>query len=72
VGNGLLLRADLHTLFDLHLLAIDPITTEVLLASQLKETTYREFAGTKLALPSRSAYHPSPESLSIHRGISGL
>lgn len=36
VDNGLILRADIHTLFDLDLLAIEPVSLRVQLAPELK------------------------------------
>ena len=50
LDNGLLLRADIHTLFDLDLLGIDPATLQIqlhpLLAGQ-----YKKLSGTKLRVP---------------------
>jgi putative restriction endonuclease len=66
VQNGLLLRADLHTLFDLGLLAVDPTTTKVILASSLRETSYAEFDGRRLAVPSDPALAPNAEALRQH------
>jgi putative restriction endonuclease len=49
VQNGLLLRADLHSLFDLGLLSVDPTTFTVVIASDLERTTYGDLAGLKLS-----------------------
>jgi len=38
--NGLLLRADLHTLFDMNLLRIDPETLRIDLAKSLRSSAY--------------------------------
>lgn len=51
LSNGLLLRADLHSLFDLDLIAIDPEKLTVWLAEELLSTTYRELLGKRLLLP---------------------
>lgn len=48
-SNGLLLRADIHTLFDLDLLGIDPATLEVHLHPKVKGMGYDEWAGASLA-----------------------
>jgi putative restriction endonuclease len=48
VHNGLLLRSDLHTLFDLGLLAIDPATMTVALHPALLEMGYGTFDGAPL------------------------
>lgn len=47
IANGLLLRSDLHKLFDKYLLAIHPNTRKVLLAPELLNT-YNEFAGKQV------------------------
>lgn len=49
--NALLLRSDLHTLFDRGLLSIDPDTRRVKLAGSLVGGPYEAFAGAKIALP---------------------
>jgi hypothetical protein len=48
--NGLLLRSDLHTLFDLDLLGIDPESLTVVLAPELAATDYENLQGRKLAI----------------------
>ncbi|MFM0123252.1 HNH endonuclease signature motif containing protein [Paraburkholderia sp. RL18-101-BIB-B] len=48
--NGLLLRSDLHTLFDLDLLAIDPSTLTVKLHPDVCAAGYEAFDGTPLFL----------------------
>jgi predicted restriction endonuclease len=63
VKNGLLLRADIHTLFDLGDLAINPETYEVVVSDQLVETRYSSLAGLKLSLPEDTSKHPSKEAL---------
>ena len=42
VSNGLLLRGDIHTLFDLDLIGINPRTFAVALARSLRGTSYDE------------------------------
>jgi predicted restriction endonuclease len=49
--NGILLRADLHTLFDRQLLDIDPLSLRVILAPALKATVYASLEGRALRLP---------------------
>jgi 5-methylcytosine-specific restriction enzyme A len=46
--NGLLLRADIHTLFDLDLIRINPDTLRVETTTGLNETSYSSLAGTEL------------------------
>lgn len=47
-SNGLLLRADLHSLFDAGLLKIDPATLRVALSDSLEGTSYWALKGQKL------------------------
>lgn len=72
VTNGLLLRADIHTLFDLGLIAIDAKSHRVVIANVLKETAYGELSGVTLRLPEDPASRPSPDALRWHRQQAGL
>jgi hypothetical protein len=72
VTNGLLLRADIHTLFDLGLLTIDSTSMAVLLHPTLALTTYATLAGTKLRQPQNPSMRPSVEALNTHRQQAGF
>jgi hypothetical protein len=49
VENGLLLRADIHTLFDIDLLGIDPASLRVVLAPIVaQDAAYRSLHGTRI------------------------
>lgn len=62
--NGLLLRADIHTLFDLDLLGIDPDELCVKLHPRLmKEPLYQSLANKELHCPQARA--PSKEALGL-------
>lgn len=50
VQNGLLLRADIHTLFDLNLIGIRPKTLEVAVHQTLAGSTYQSLEGQRLKL----------------------
>jgi putative restriction endonuclease len=52
VSNGLLLRADLHTLFDCGLIGIDPATLTVVVAKRLLGGEYGALQGVPIAMPS--------------------
>jgi predicted restriction endonuclease len=65
ISNGLLLRADIHTLFDLDLICIDPRTLAVALAAVLHGTSYADLDGRGLSLPQNPADHPSREALAL-------
>lgn len=62
-SNGLLLRADLHTLFDLKLIAIEPETMTVYIASKLRSTYYGELHGKCCNFPIDKTYLPNKEAL---------
>jgi hypothetical protein len=63
VSNGLLLRSDLHTLFDCDLLAIHPETRQVVIANSLKESSYAKIADRRLRLPIAETLGPSTKAL---------
>ena len=65
VTNGLLLRADIHTLFDLGLLAIDPVTRIITVSKLLAGTQYEFLSGSQLAEPVEVWQHPNQEALEI-------
>ncbi|HEY9811888.1 MAG TPA: HNH endonuclease [Halomicronema sp.] len=67
--NGLPLRADIHTLFDLHLLSIQPDTYIVVIAPELINTCYQDLAGRKLTLPQDQNAAPDRNALSKHYEI---
>ena len=61
-ANGLLLRADLHTLFDLNLLGINPSPRTVVVAPRIAATSYKELDGAKLRA-ALSGSGPATEAL---------
>ncbi|WP_084534249.1 HNH endonuclease [Paraburkholderia dilworthii] len=64
--NGLLLRADIHTLFDLYLLSVDSRSI-VHVAPQLRMTDYGKYNGSSLAVvPDRFTDAPGPDALDKH------
>lgn len=70
--NCLLLRADVHTLFDLGKIAIDTDSMQVLVNSELMQTSYRIMAGRPVHLPVDESQWPSNEALNTHRRLAGL
>lgn len=66
VTNGLPLRSDLHTLYDLGLLAIDPAAMTVLLAPKLMGSDYGPIAGSSIRLPANEADRPNRTALAMH------
>ncbi len=69
VPNGLLLRSDIHTLFDCGLLAIDSSKMTVLIAPKLRDSEYKALHGHKLFVPENPAQHPSSKALDEQRRI---
>lgn len=59
ITNGLPLRSDIHTLYDLDLIAIEPDTHEIVLSPRLYGTQYSSLAGAKLLDPEREAHRPN-------------
>jgi uncharacterized protein YjbI with pentapeptide repeats len=49
--NGILLRLDLHRLFDSYLLTIDPLEYQVRLSPSLMNSCYREYADRSVCFP---------------------
>jgi len=71
-SNGILLRADLHTLFDLGKIAVDTRTMTIILADDLRDSSYRILAGRPLRYPKEESQRPSTEGLDLHRRLVGL
>jgi predicted restriction endonuclease len=63
VQNGLLLRGDLHTLFDIGKIGVDPNTRRVVVASSLVPTVYGKLSGKRLRSPSRVSQLANPKVL---------
>ncbi|MBX7497226.1 HNH endonuclease [Qipengyuania sp. 6B39] len=64
--NGLLLRADIHTLFDLGLMAINH-SNQVVVSDRLLGSDYDHLSGKSLQTPTDAADHPSSKALAWHR-----
>ena len=64
VSNGLLLRADIHTLFDLPLLAVDPVARIVVISKLLAGTRYEGSVWlSAFADPAEARQRPDREAL---------
>lgn len=69
VRNGLLLRSDLHTLFDNHMIGVEPESLHVQLSKVLRsDPHYSDFHGRKLIIASDSSHHPDHGALLRHWG----
>lgn len=69
--NGLLLRSDIHALFDLGLVAVETKDMTVLVAKPLDGSEYEALRGRPLQLPEGSL-RPSVAALDRHRHQSGV
>jgi hypothetical protein len=72
VQNGILLRADIHTLFDLGLIGVDESTMTIVTADTLEGSEYAHFHGQSLRAPKDTTVAPSRAALEHHRVRSGL
>ena len=66
VTNGLLLRADIHTLFDLGYISIDAQSLSVIVDAKLKGTEYAELSGKRIFTPRNKADRPNRRALENH------
>ena len=62
-ANGLLLRSDLHTLFDLDMLGIDPTNHRIAIDPLLHDSEYQHLEGVVLSLARESP--TDPEALQL-------
>lgn len=69
VNNGILLRADLHTLFDLGLLRVEPETYMVRIASSLRGSEYFQFHRQPIRLPTDTRCWPDNNALRARFGL---
>lgn len=65
ISNGILLRADIHTLFDLFLISIDPSDWTVYIAPSLAQS-YRHIERKRISLPSEPIAHPDSSRIKRH------
>lgn len=72
VTNGLLLRSDIHTLFDCGLISINTKNMTLVVAPSLEKTKYAFLKGKSLHLPVIENKRPNLEALDAHRKAAGL
>jgi predicted restriction endonuclease len=65
VNNGLLLRADVHTLFDLGLVRVDPGNWQLEVAVRA-QADFGHFHGKRLGLPQQDEHRPDQEAVRQH------
>ena len=71
-ANGIILRTDLHTLFDLGLIAIAAETMTVIVSPELTTSYYGRYSGRRSEFRGGANSQPSLEALRRHREESGL
>ena len=64
--NGIILRSDIHLLFDNHQLTIDAEEYTVQISSELWDTRYSALTGKRIYLSSDARYRPSKKALKLH------
>lgn len=69
ISNGLLLRADVHTLFDLNLVGVETSTMQICTAPSLAGTSYENLCGRPLTSPSSKAHEADKIQLERHRAM---
>ena len=67
-----LLRSDLHNLFDVGQIGIETKDMTVIVAESLMRSSYRLLAGRRIYLPARPELRPSVDALDSHRVTWGL
>lgn len=72
VPNGMLLRSDMHDLFDLGLVAIDTSRQALVIGDKLAGTKYERYEGRRIHVPADRSLRPSVERLDRHRERAGL
>lgn len=66
LSNGLPLRADIHTLFDLGLVSVRPDRRELCVASAIRDSEYGALAGAPLLAPRNVGAAPDTDLLELH------
>lgn len=66
IQNGLLLRSDIHLLFDLGLITVFADTYKIVVHSSLQETDYFSLNDKVLFLPNDHNNHPNRDALRFH------
>ena len=67
--NGLLLRADVHLLFDRHLIAVDPDTLRVRVSPRLSRSGYAPLDGQEILDAACQDLAPDPVKLAVHLAV---
>lgn len=66
VPNGLLLRADVHLLYDSSLISVEPDTYRMVASRRLADSPYGDLSGREITLPEKTHARPSRACLEAH------
>ena len=66
-SHGILLRADIHRLYDAQLCSIEPDTHRFMLAHSIRDSRYRRYDGQIVRLPKDDSLWPSKHELEVHQ-----
>lgn len=65
-SNGMLLRADLHLLYDAHMISVRPDSMKIEIADSISDSAYVDLAGKQITIPRAKEDRPSAERLASH------
>ena len=65
VQNGLLLRSDIHALFDSHLIGIEPSSYRIEVNPRIPDCAYTSLDGKSLILPRDASLRPNEQYLAV-------
>jgi len=66
VTNGMLLRSDIHLLYDSHLLTVQPERNLIRVSKRLEGTFYGQLDGQRIRVPDDPQLRPNDELLDMH------
>ena len=66
VQNGILLRADIHLLYDANLIGIEPGSHRIVLPRNAELGAYERLEGAQIRLPREASLRPDDELLEMH------
>lgn len=65
-SNGILFRADIHLLYDSHLLSVEPDTHRIRLSKKIVNSSYSALRNRKIRIPKDNALRPDDHRLALH------
>jgi putative restriction endonuclease len=70
--NGILLRADIHNLFDYGIVGVDPETMKIVMNQRARGSKYAPLHSQQLRLPDDQTRHPDRDLLLRHLKLHGI